>query len=77
MGSFKQALRSLASTFSSFFNMSGKRFKCGHCGFEHDADINAAKNIAALGLSVIQPESPGMTCQIQGQLALFGAFDLG
>lgn len=55
----------------------GKRFKCGHCGFEHDADINAAKNIAALGLSVSQPESPGMTCQLQGQLALFGAFDLG
>ncbi|NJM27518.1 MAG: IS200/IS605 family element transposase accessory protein TnpB, partial [Pseudanabaena sp. RU_4_16] len=24
----------------------GKRFKCGHCGFEHDADVNAAKNIA-------------------------------
>ncbi|MHC5722214.1 MAG: zinc ribbon domain-containing protein, partial [Nostoc sp.] len=40
----------------------GKVFKCGHCGFEHDADINAAKNIAALGLSVSQPESPGMTC---------------
>jgi len=55
----------------------GKRFKCGHCGFEHDADINAAKNIAALGLSVSQPESPGMTCHLQGQLALFGAFDLG
>lgn len=55
----------------------GKRFKCGHCGLEHDADINAAKNIAALGLPVSQPESPGMTCQLQGQLALFGAFDLG
>lgn len=55
----------------------GKRFKCGHCWFEHDADVNAAKNIAALGLSVSQPESPGMTCQLQGQLALFGAFDLG
>jgi putative transposase len=55
----------------------GKKFKCGHCGFEHDADVNAAKNIAALGLSVSQPESPGMTCQLQGQLALFGTFDLG
>jgi len=55
----------------------GKKFKCGHCGFEHDADVNAAKNIAALGLSVSQPESPGMTCQLQGQLALFCAFDLG
>jgi putative transposase len=47
----------------------GKKFKCGHCGFEHDADINAAKNITALGLSVSQPESSGMTCQLQGQLA--------
>ncbi len=55
----------------------GKAFKCGHCGFEHDADINAAKNIAALGLSVIQPESPGLTCQLLGQMSLFSMFDLG
>ncbi|HYW19455.1 MAG TPA: transposase [Nodularia sp. (in: cyanobacteria)] len=55
----------------------GKSFQCGHCGFEHDADINAAKNIAALGLSVSQPESPGMICQLQGQMSLFGMFDLG
>ncbi|MEG4578009.1 transposase [Microcoleus sp. N3A4] len=55
----------------------GKKFKCGHCGFEHDADLNASKNIAALGLSVIQPESPGITCQLQGQMSLFGMFDLG
>ncbi|MEH2030634.1 MAG: transposase [Nostoc sp.] len=48
----------------------GKVFKCGHCGFEHDADINAAKNIAALGLSVSQPESPGLTCQLQGQMSM-------
>jgi IS605 OrfB family transposase len=56
---------------------SGKRFKCGHCGFEHDADVNAAKNIAALGLPVSQPGSPGMACQLQGQMSLFGTFDLG
>ena len=56
---------------------SGKRFNCGHCGFEHDADINAAKNIAALGYSVSVPGSPGMTCQLQGQMTLFGTFDLG
>jgi len=49
----------------------GKRFKCGHCGFEHDADINAAKNIAALGASVSSPESPGMSCQLAGQMTLF------
>jgi IS605 OrfB family transposase len=56
---------------------SGKRFKCGHCGFEHDADVNAALNIAALGLPVSQPESPGMTCQLQGQMSLRSAFALG
>lgn len=46
---------------------SGKLFKCGHCGFEHDADINAALNIAALGLSVNQPEVPGIACLLEGQ----------
>lgn len=55
----------------------GKRFKCGHCGFDHDADINAAKNIAALGVSVSHPESPKMACQLQGQMSLFGALELG
>jgi len=49
----------------------GKKYKCGSCGFEHDADINAALNIAALGLSVTQPESLKMTCQLEGQLSLF------
>jgi IS605 OrfB family transposase len=50
----------------------GKVFKCGHCGFEHDADINAANNIAALGISVSNPESPGMSCQLEGQLSRLG-----
>lgn len=49
----------------------GKVFRCGRCGFEHDADINAALNIAALGKSVSLPESPGMSCQLQGQMSLF------
>lgn len=49
----------------------GKRFRCRHCGFEHDADINAAKNIAALGIPVSNPESPGMSCQLAGQMSLF------
>lgn len=49
----------------------GKVFKCGHCGFEHDADINAANNIAILGICVSNPESPGMSCQLEGQLSLF------
>lgn len=57
----------------------GKKYKCGNCGFEHDADINAALNIAALGLSVTQPESLKMTCQLEGQLSLFpiGFSELG
>jgi putative transposase len=41
---------------------SGKKFKCGHCGLEHDADINAAINIADLGKSVGLPGSPGIAC---------------
>jgi len=50
---------------------SGKQFKCGHCGFEHDADVNAALNIAALGASVSSPERPGLSCQLEGQMSLF------
>ncbi|MBD2580452.1 RNA-guided endonuclease TnpB family protein [Oscillatoria sp. FACHB-1406] len=48
----------------------GKKFKCLHCGFEFDADLNASLNISALGMSVIHPESPGMSCQLEGQLSL-------
>jgi putative transposase len=50
---------------------SNKSFKCGHCGFEHDADINAALNIAALGVSVNNPEVPGIACLLFVQLSLF------
>lgn len=52
---------------------SGKGFKCGHCGLEHDADINAAINIAALGASVSSPERPGLSCLLEGQLPLLNA----
>ncbi|WP_272819393.1 transposase [Scytonema hofmannii] len=50
---------------------SGKSYRCGHCGMTCDADLNAAANIAVLGLSVSQPESPGMSCLLEGQLCLF------
>ncbi|MDX2098281.1 MAG: transposase [Leptolyngbyaceae cyanobacterium bins.59] len=41
----------------------GKTFKCGHCGFEHDADGNAAMNISKLGATLVNwPEVPGMSC---------------
>jgi IS605 OrfB family transposase len=59
----------------------GKKFKCGHCGLEHDsealaslrasADINAAINIADLGGAVSLPESSGIACLLEGQLPLF------
>ena len=47
----------------------GKKFKCGHCGFEHDADVNAACNIADLGVCVSNPESPGIVCLLEGKRA--------
>jgi len=34
---------------------SGKKFKCGHCGWEGDADFNGANVIALLGAVVNQP----------------------
>jgi len=33
----------------------GKKFKCGHCGWEGDADFNSANVIALLGAVVNQP----------------------
>jgi transposase len=33
----------------------GKKFKCGHCGWEGDADFNGASVIALLGAVVNQP----------------------
>jgi putative transposase len=56
---------------------SGKWFRCGFCGLEHDADVNAARNIAALGMSVSHPESLKMVCLIEGQLSLLDVLELG
>jgi IS605 OrfB family transposase len=52
----------------------GKQFNCGYCGFEHDADINAAINISFLGQTVSLPKSPGFSCQLVGQLPLLSGF---
>jgi putative transposase len=49
---------------------SGERFKCGNCGWEHNADINAGIVISQLGMCVIHPESSVMDCQLEGQLSL-------
>ncbi|WP_347604255.1 zinc ribbon domain-containing protein [Trichormus azollae] len=42
--------------------------KCGHCGFENNADINAAMNIGALGKTYRLPQSLGMSCQLKNCL---------
>jgi len=43
----------------------GKRFRCENCGNAMDADINAARNIAAWGCLINQPEKPSMLyCQV-------------
>lgn len=34
---------------------SGKSFRCGHCSWSGDADLNGAKNISTLGAVVNQP----------------------
>jgi IS605 OrfB family transposase len=51
----------------------GKKFRCVSCSLEHlDSDLNAALNIAALGLTFVnQPEIPGIACNLEGQLSLF------
>jgi putative transposase len=46
---------------------SGKSFKCGHCGWEGDADLNGANVIALLGAVVNQPRGSGLFCSLVGQ----------
>jgi putative transposase len=46
----------------------GKVFTCKYCGNIMDADVNAARNIAQLGLTVNQPEKmnvPNLVCHIR------------
>ncbi|PSB56069.1 transposase [Chamaesiphon polymorphus CCALA 037] len=44
---------------------SGKRFKCGHCGFVGDADSNGSMNIAALGVPVNALEGSILSCNLR------------
>jgi putative transposase len=46
---------------------SGKSFKCGHCGWEGDADLNGANVIALLGAAVNQPRGSGLFCSLVEQ----------
>jgi putative transposase len=49
---------------------SGKQFKCGHCGWEGDADLNGANVIALLGAVVNQPRGSGLFCSLVEQSRL-------
>ena len=49
---------------------SGKSFKCGHCGWEGDADLNGANVIALLGAVVNQPRGEP-TARFANGLVLF------
>ena len=46
-------------------NRQGKKFTCNNCNSVFDADENAAKNIALLGVSANNPEKPSILyCQV-------------
>ena len=49
---------------------SGKKFKCGHCGWEGDADLNGANVIALLGAAVNRPRGSGLFCSLVEQSRL-------
>ncbi len=45
---------------------SGKSFRCGHCGWHGDADLNGAINISALAAVINQPGGSGaLSCSLQ------------
>jgi IS605 OrfB family transposase len=44
---------------------SGKSFKCGHCGWSGDADLNGATNISALGQLINLPGGSGLACSLE------------
>ena len=52
-------------------NRQGKKFTCSNCNSVFDADENAAKNIALLGMNVNHPEKPSILyCQVHSFLGL-------
>jgi len=48
---------------------SGKNYRCGHCGWHGDADLNGAKNISTMGASVNCPGgSEILSCSLSGHV---------
>ena len=43
---------------------SGKSFRCGHCGWRGDSDLNGAKNISVIGALVNVPRGSGLSCEL-------------
>lgn len=43
----------------------GESFKCAACGYAEHADINAAKNIRQVGVSINDPEQSVIFCMLQ------------
>jgi len=43
---------------------SNKSFKCGHCGWYGDADLNGAINISNIGAAVNLPRGSGLFCSL-------------
>jgi putative transposase len=43
---------------------SGKSFRCGHCSWSGDADLNGAKNISVIGALVNVPRGSGLSCEL-------------
>lgn len=56
---------------------SGKVFKCGHCGWHGDADLNGAKNIQLIGALVNCPRGSWLSCEIVGGLPKARALSVG
>ncbi|MBW4639729.1 MAG: transposase [Gloeocapsa sp. UFS-A4-WI-NPMV-4B04] len=45
---------------------SGKSFRCGHCSWSGDGDLNGAKNISTLGAFINKPGgSSTLFCSVQ------------
>jgi len=44
---------------------SGKSFRCDHCSWSGDADLNGAINISVIGASINMPGGSGLACSLE------------